>query len=264
MKFDYATLLTDYGTADERVGVCKSILLENQPSLCVVDLCHDLEPFDVRTASLMLVRASTYLNAGVVVVDVQSQTTANDPIAVEVGDGESVLVGPNNGVLAPVVASVGGATAAVRLSQPSTVFLGRDVLAPAAARLCRGEFLEDLGTPIDAAELTPALLPFSEAKDGVVSADVVSIDRHGNIGLNVTVDQLEDLGTQVEIRRDSDVVIATRVDQPNDLKPKQVGVFLDATGLVSLVGDKASAQLLSDFRVWDSIQLKPALPLRTD
>ena len=87
-------------------------------------------------------------------------------VAVEVGDGISVLVGPDNGLLASAVAMVGGATRVAELTNTDyqlprlgTTFAGRDVFAPVAAHLASGVDLAELGRPMDPASLMPGLLP---------------------------------------------------------------------------------------------------------
>ena len=80
----------------------------------------------------------------------------------EVADGEGVLVGPDNGLLAPAVAMAGGAGRTVeitnpdhRLLAPGATFAGRDIFAPAAAFLCNGGDLTELGPEVDADLLMP-------------------------------------------------------------------------------------------------------------
>ena len=85
----------------------------------MIDLTHDIPPYDVRAGGLTLARSAQYLAPGVVIAVVDpSVGSTRRPIAVEVGDGASVLVGPDNGLLAPAVAMVGGATRAVWLTDP--------------------------------------------------------------------------------------------------------------------------------------------------
>ncbi len=91
--------------------------------------------------------------------------TSRRAIAVEVADGEGVLVGPDNGLLAPAVALAGGAERAVELTDarchlpsPGATFAGRDVFAPVAAHLCNGVDLTELGESIDADLLLPGVV----------------------------------------------------------------------------------------------------------
>jgi len=123
--------------------------------------------------------------------------SARRAVAVEVGGGSTILVGPDNGLLAPTVALVGGATAAAditnspfRLEAPGPTFDGRDLFAPVAAQLCLGVPLAEVGTPLDPAKLMPAVMPVSNTEGDVIVAEVLWVDRFGNCQLNVDPDEL--------------------------------------------------------------------------
>ena len=128
------TFLSDYGLVDEFVGVVHSVIRSIAPEVAVVDLTHGITPYDVRGGGLALARSTEYLCPGVVLAVVDPGVgSARRAIAVEVGDGMSVLVGPDNGLLAPAVAMCGGATRAVELANPDfqlpapgPTFAGRD------------------------------------------------------------------------------------------------------------------------------------------
>ena len=61
---------SDYGHADEFVGVCKAVMLDLAPDARVVDLGHDVPPHDVRAGALLLVRAVQYLPEDCIVLAV--------------------------------------------------------------------------------------------------------------------------------------------------------------------------------------------------
>ena len=163
---DTVWFLSDYGLDDEFVGVVKGVVKSIAPEVTVVDLTHQIPAFDIRAGSLALARSMQYLAPGVVlaVVDPGVGSTRR-AVAVEVGgdDGTTAfLVGPDNGLLAPAVAMVGGARRAVSLTNddyhlaaPGPTFAGRDVMAPAAAHLCAGLELDLLGEPVDPLSLLP-------------------------------------------------------------------------------------------------------------
>src|SRR5688572_10992104 len=138
--YDTVSFLSDYGTQDEFVGVVKSVIRSLAPGAVVIDLTHEIPPHDLRSAGLALVRSAQYLAPGVILAVVDPGVgTERRAVAVEVGDGMSTLVGPDNGLLAPAVAMVGGATRAFvldndeyHLPAPGPTFAGRDVFAPAA------------------------------------------------------------------------------------------------------------------------------------
>jgi len=248
-RFDTVTFLSDYGARDEFVGVVKSVIRQIAPHVTVVDLTHEIPAYDVRAGGLTLSRAAQYLCPGVVLAVVDPGVgTERRGIAVEVGGGQSYLVGPDNGLLAGAVAMCGGATAAVELTSadhqltaPGPTFAGRDVFAPAAAHLCAGVPLADLGPAIDPLSLLPGLLPLTRDEDGVLVAEVLWVDRYGNCQLNVDPDEVAAFGPRVQLRWGDDVRTAERSPTYEGIAPGQVGLVVDSYGMLSVCLGKRSA-----------------------
>jgi S-adenosylmethionine hydrolase len=174
------------------------------------------------------------------------------PVAVEVGgDGpaeRSVLVGPDNGLLAPAVALAGGARRAVALTDtswhldaPGPTFAGRDVFGPAAAHLCVGVELDELGEAVDPFSLMPGIVPLSRAEGDAVEGEVLWVDRFGNAQLNVGPDEIEALGSPVVLQLGERSRTAARVATFGDLGPGQVGLVVDSYGLLAVALDRRSA-----------------------
>ncbi|HSC31999.1 MAG TPA: SAM-dependent chlorinase/fluorinase [Gemmatimonadaceae bacterium] len=179
------TLLTDFGTADGYVGEMKGVIYAMLPQAQIVDIAHDVAPRDVDGARLAIARYWRRFPLGtihLVVVD-PGVGTSRAALAVE-SDGR-FLVGPDNGVLSPAL--LRSDVRVVELPTPpqaSATFHGRDVFAPAAARLAGGSPLEALGRTYDA----PVLRRTPEAKrlaDGTVSGEVITVDRFGNLITNL-------------------------------------------------------------------------------
>ncbi|HET7718313.1 MAG TPA: SAM-dependent chlorinase/fluorinase, partial [Acidimicrobiales bacterium] len=133
-RYDTITFLSDYGLRDEFVGVVKGVLRTLAPHATVLDLTHEVPVHDVRAGALTLARSVQYLPPGVVLAVVDPGVGSDRrAVAVEVGDEQTaVLVGPDNGLLAPAVAMVGGARRAVSLTNtdlhlpaPGPTFAGR-------------------------------------------------------------------------------------------------------------------------------------------
>ena len=254
-SYDTISFLSDYGHNDEFVGVVHSVIASIAPHVRVVDVTHGIAPYDVRAGGLALARAAQYLLPGVVLAVVDPGVgTDRRPVAVEVGDGASVLVGPDNGLLAPAVALVGGASRAVELVNPDCrldaqaqvgrTFDGRDVFAPAAAYLCCGVPLGTLGPSINPATLTPGMLPVSHRDGDDLVAEVLWIDRFGNCQLNLEPDDLEELapaGAPLQIAAGDDLRTAERVSAYAEVSAGRVGLITDSSGLVSLAVPRRSA-----------------------
>ena len=252
MNPTFVSFLSDYGTRDEFVGVCKAIMLELAPDLRIVDVTHDVAPFDVRGGALTLVRAVQYLPAGIVLAIVDPGVGADRrAIAVEVEHG--VLIGPDNGLLAPSVAMLGGAQRAFALNNeeyqlpaPGGTFAGRDVMAPAAGHLAVGVAIEDLGDEIDPNGLVPGLLPLpGEEADGRIAGEVLWVDRFGNAQLNIDPEMLVARavapGDAVEVHVGDSIRRARWVGTYADARASELVLVTDSYGLLSLALDRQSA-----------------------
>ncbi|MBI2710470.1 MAG: SAM-dependent chlorinase/fluorinase [Actinobacteria bacterium] len=248
-RYDTVSFLSDYGTADEFVGVVKSVLRSLAPHAAVIDITHEIPPHDVRAGGLCLARACQYLTAGVVLAVVDPGVgTARRALAVEVGGGESVLVGPDNGLLAPAVALVGGATRAVLLTNPDlrlpaagATFDGRDLFAPAAAHLCNGIPLGDLGEDIDPALLRPGVMPLTRVEGGAVVAEALWVDRFGNVQLNVDPAEVAEFGPRIGVEWGEQSRTGTLAVAYGELSAGEVGLVVDSYGLLSIALDRRSA-----------------------
>ena len=260
------TFLSDYGTADEFVGVVKSVLRQLSPDTVVIDLTHDIAPFDVRGASLALARSIQYLTPGVILAVVDPGVgTARRPVAVEVMGGKAVLVGPDNGLLAAAASMIGGADRAVVLDDPGfhlesvgSTFDGRDVFAPVAAHLCNGVALSDLGTEIDPLSLMPGLLPVAREEDGELVTEVLWVDRFGNCQLNVDPDDISRFGDRIEYRINGRRRTASIVTSFAAIGVGDIGIIADANGLCALVADRSSAAEELDLGAGDQVILVEA------
>ena len=197
--------LSDYGTADEFVGVVHAVLHRLAPARPVIDLSHRIPPFDVDSGASMLVRCVPFLGPGVVLAVVDPGVgTARRGVAIgTAGDGPAWLVGPDNGLLVPIATELGGAVGVIQLD-PSRAgpgrsgplgrtFDGRDVFAPAAAHLVMGGRPEDLGVQVDPASLTtrvaagpsPETRVESTPTGWAVVTTVTWVDHFGNVQLRL-------------------------------------------------------------------------------
>jgi S-adenosylmethionine hydrolase len=197
------TLLTDFGLRDPSAAICKAVILGICPEAEVVDLAHDVRKYAIGEGALALWAALPYVPVGthVAVVD-PGVGTARRPLAVRVARGD-VLVGPDNGLLIPAAARLGGVTdarelanEAYRLPVVSSTFHGRDVFAPAAAHLAAGAAFETVGPAIDPGSLVPSPLPAPTARDDGLDTEIVYVDTFGNAKLSaLTGDLVAALGT---------------------------------------------------------------------
>jgi S-adenosyl-L-methionine hydrolase (adenosine-forming) len=265
--FDTVSFLSDYGHVDEFVGVVKSVIRDLARHVTVIDLTHDVAPHDVRAGSLALARAIQYVPSGVVLAVVDPGVgTDRRAIAVRVAGGAGVLVGPDNGLLAPAVAMAGGAEQAVDLTNPeyhlaheSATFAGRDVFAPVAAHLCNGVPLEDLGEETDPASLFPGVVPLPRTEDGGLVCEVLWVDRFGNLQLNAGPEELPASEEQQRLvwHEGEDVRVAIRAGTYDEIPPGAVGLVVDSYGLLSVCLARRSAADELGLAAGDQVALRP-------
>ena len=265
---EVVSFLSDYGSVDEFVGVCKAVMWGLAPELTILDVTHGVPAHDIRAGSLALVRAIQYLPDGIVLA-VVDPGVGTDRRAVAIETETGIFIGPDNGLLAPAVAMVGGAQRVIALTNdeyqmeaPGPTFAGRDVMAPAAGFLARGVALEDLGDAVDAAGLTPGLIPLPTVESGTVVGEVWWVDGFGNCQLNIGPEELVALGVgiddSVEVRFASTGRRARWVHTYADAKPSELTLIVDSYGLISLALDRQSAAVDCGLAAGTGITIVPS------
>ncbi len=241
-------LLTDYGLADEFVGICHGVIARVAPDARVIDLSHSIPRQDVMRGALTLARATPYLPDDAVHVAVVDPGVGSDrrSIVVRTRSGAD-LVGPDNGLLSLAWQALGGAVAAVRITSPlvtletsARTFHGRDVFAPAAAWIATGFPVEELGPSVELASLHVLDLPRPMVTPGALGARVTGIDGFGNVQLNATPDDLR----AAELDGDVLKVLGRRVPLVGvfaDLPEHGLGMIVDSQGHLALVVNRGSA-----------------------
>ncbi len=174
------TLTTDFGES-EYVGAMKGVILSIAPEARVVDITHRIRSFDVRHAAYVVKSVCPYFPRGsihVVVVD-PGVGTARRGVAIETKD--YYYIGPDNGIFTFV--SDIKRVVELKLEAKSKTFHGRDVFAPVAARLAKGEDIGSFGEEI--ADIVR--LPIQEAslRGEVIEGEVLCIDVFGNVITNI-------------------------------------------------------------------------------
>lgn len=184
-------LVTDFGYQDAYVGVMKAVMLGVEPTLSIVDLCHGIEPQNLVSAAYVLTTAAPYLPEGSIVVAVIDPEVGTERRIVALQFERFTLLAPDNGIATLVLerfrceCAVAVELRKVASDQPSATFHGRDVFAPAAARLAVGHMLlDELGKTIVPSELVR--LDLEPRYDGnVLRASVLHVDRFGNLITNI-------------------------------------------------------------------------------
>jgi S-adenosylmethionine hydrolase len=179
------TLTTDFGTADGYVGEMKGVLLSRAPEAELVDITHEIPPQDVERARLTVARVWRRFPAGAIHLVVVDPGVGSARAALAVASDGRFLVGADNGLLSPALLVSGARVVALNIPPGvSATFHGRDVFAPAAAALARGESIDTLG--IDARSPIVRRTPEPTRRlDGSLEGEVILVDRFGNAMTNL-------------------------------------------------------------------------------
>lgn len=238
------TILSDMGTVDGYVGEMKAELLTRAPRATVVDISHDIPAHDVDAGRITLERYWRKFPEGTVHLVVVDPGVGSSRACMAVASDGRFLVGPDNGILSPALLQKGARAVSIHVPpNAAPTFHGRDVFAPAAARLAYGAKLEALGEPHD-----PLVLVTPEPRKdqrGVLIGEVIAIDRFGNAITNLTV-------------RPAVVEVAGRVLSVAltyaDLDPGEAGVVMGSGGFIEIV--------VREGRAANELGLKKGTPVR--
>jgi hypothetical protein len=250
------SFLSDLGLQDEFVGVVHGVIAKLAPESRLIDVGHGFPRGNVKTAALALTRAIQYLPEGVCLAVVDPGVgTSRRAIAADTPWG--VFVGPDNGLLSPAVAMVGGATRIVSienpecmLASPGETFHGRDVFAPAAALIASGEArLEELGPELGGDEVVPLLLPLTERDGALVRGEAWWVDVFGNVQTNIGPEDLAEIGIapgdHVTLKVGSTLHSVPWVESYGDVGEGEPLLHVDSVGLLAIAvrGDRADDHL---------------------
>jgi len=242
--------LSDWGTRSYYVGVAKAIIYSINPSAVVVDLSHEITPFNVREAMHVLYRASRDFPKNTVflcVVDYGVGTSRKSIVMKTTND--FIFVGPDNGIFT-LVAEKYGVREIREITNPffmrhevSRSFHGRDIFAPTAAYLDMGYPVEDVG---------PLIMGYEELKymyatliGNEIIGEVAFIDTFGNIETNIEADLLKkmnvELDSQLVVKIGKYIEKAVYCRTFGDVKKGQLLVHEDSSGYLEISINQGNA-----------------------
>jgi hypothetical protein len=183
------TLLTDFGLHDAYAGIMHGVIASIAPRARVIDLCHEVQPFQIHQARFLLRQSWPYFPQGsihVCVID-PGVGAARRPLCVQAAG--HLFIGPDNGLFSDQLALQGARVRAITnpqfmLPHVSQTFHGRDIFAPAAAHLAAGVPPSRLGKLIHDATRLATGGPVRIGRRFWLG-EVAHIDRFGNVITNL-------------------------------------------------------------------------------
>jgi S-adenosylmethionine hydrolase len=197
--------MTDFGTANDAVAICKAVMIGIAPDARIMDITHQVTPFQIGEASRMLSGVTPYYPAGtvfVVVVD-PGVGTSRKAVIVKTKKGQYFVV-PDNGLITPIV-DADGLEGVREITNPawmigdkiSSTFHGRDIFSPAGAHLAMGEDWTHAGPAVDVlVRLNP---PAATLDAKGITGEVFGLDDpFGSLITDISVADFKKLGYAVE------------------------------------------------------------------
>lgn len=206
VKKPIITLLTDFGIQDHFVGVMKGVIANINPEAAVIDIAHDIPPFDIFQAAFLLKSAYPYFPSHTIHIVVVDPGVGTSRRMIVVSTEKGYFIAPDNGVLSYVFAAedateIREITADHYFLKPRTgTFDGRDVFAPVAAWMSKGVSISSLGEIITDYKKydLPQPTPIGQ---GTLRCRIVYADRFGNLISNLSREMFRSLLDKSEGRR---------------------------------------------------------------
>ncbi|MBX7247174.1 MAG: SAM-dependent chlorinase/fluorinase [Candidatus Sumerlaeaceae bacterium] len=198
-------LMTDFGLANEAVGQCHGAILAVNSDIEVVDLCHNVDSYDIQLAAIILRGTKSFPKgtAFVAVID-PGVGTSRRAVGFKTNLGY-YYIGPDNGIFSGVIKDQGVAEAVTlspKLINPNWApgtFDGRDLFSPAAAKLVSSNGnLATIGDKFDPAQLVTVCFEGAAISNGVIQGIFQRTDEpYGNLWTNITRDDLTSAGLKI-------------------------------------------------------------------
>jgi S-adenosylmethionine hydrolase len=251
------TLTSDLGVKDYYVAVLKGKLLTGAPQALVVDISHEVAPFNIQEAAFVMRNACFHFPPSTVhIVSVHAESR-NPVKAVIARIRDQYFIGMDNGLFSLMVDEVPELIIEIPVaSGMASSFAAKDVLVDAAIGLLQGKKIEAIGTPLGALETKTYLRPPDNAY--LIRANIAYIDRFGNLITNITRDRFE------KTRAGRDFVINYKRNEEireisvsyTDVPEGEKLAFFNSSGYLEIAINKGNASQLLGLHLDNTIQIE--------
>ncbi len=253
------TLTTDFGKNDYYAAAMKGVILRINPEINIIDLSHEISPFNIMEANFFLANCCTYFPEGTIHIAVidPGVGTKRDPIVVSAGS--QVFVCPDNGLLTLISKKLQIKEArvinnkAIMPEYLSSTFHGRDIFAPVAANLASGTKIENVGYKLD--KITMIDIPAPIIEKGKITGEIIHIDKFGNLISNIDHNFFEK-GKKYEI-----LIKNKRLDKINqaygEKKKNELLALIGSSNLLEISVNQGNASKTLSINIGEKIIIIP-------
>ena len=234
------TVITDFGYQDHYPGAMKLKILEIYPEARVVDITHGVRKHDVRHASYVL--NATYrlgIKAVHLVVVDPGVGGTRECLAIELKNGFAVL--PNNGIITPLNEEIVEVYEIPVSENASKTFHGRDVFAPAAAKIAKGFEPRELWNKFPREKLITFKQPLKKGKE--IEGEIFHIDHFGNVITNIPAELVDfKIGDVLNVRISGKKFLARFVRSYAEGKEGEILSLINSENFLEFALNRASAR----------------------
>jgi S-adenosylmethionine hydrolase len=243
--------MTDFGTANDAVAICRAVIYSVAPDVRLTDITHQVTPYSIEEASRFLAGVTPYYPPGtvfLVVVD-PGVGTSRKAVIVKSKKGQYFVL-PDNGLVTPVIER-DGLDSAREITNPawmiqsavSSTFHGRDIFSPAAAHLAAGWDYHLAGPEVEQlVQLTPKS---STTTDRGIEGDIIGLDDpFGSLVTDIPGDEFKklgySLGDKVTVRINKKPVNLPYVKTFMDVPVGESLLYIDSRGRVGIANNEGN------------------------
>jgi S-adenosylmethionine hydrolase len=243
--------MTDFGTANDAVAICKAVIIGIAPDARIMDITHQVSPFQIEDGARFLADVTPYYPSGtvfLVVVD-PGVGTSRKAVIVKSRKGQFFVL-PDNGLVTPVLDRDGLATAREITNQAwmieapiSSTFHGRDIFSPAAAHLVSGWDFNLVGPEVSQlVRLTPKV---SITTEKGIEGDIIGLDDpYGSLITDIPGDEFKKLGynvgDKIRVEINKKLVTLPYVKTFMDVPVGDSLLYIDSRGRVGIANNQGN------------------------
>jgi S-adenosylmethionine hydrolase len=251
----FIVFMTDFGTANDSVAICKAVITSIAPSARLMDITHQVTPFSIEEGGRFLAGVSQYYPPGTIFLAVVDPGvgTSRRAVIVKTKKGQYFVL-PDNGLITSVLDRDGLDTAREITNQNWTIqsplsstFHGRDVFSPAAAHLAAGWEFNLVGPVVpQLVRLSPRL---SVTDDKGITGEVIALDDpYGSLITDIPADEFRKLGYElsdkVSLQLDKKPLALPFVRTFMDVAVGEPLLYIDSRNRVALAVNERNFSLL--------------------
>ncbi len=189
------SLITDFGNSDYFTGVIKGVILSICPHVPIVDITHDIEPYNIAQSGFVLSNSYHFFPRGTVHLAVVDPGVGSSRKILIVKTQDYFFVLPDNGIISWIekreknISVFELAQTDIYTDSPSATFHGRDIMAPVSAKIASGTKPEDLGRITE--NFVKTEIPLSRIKGDKIEGAIIYCDHFGNLITNIRKEDYE-------------------------------------------------------------------------